>query len=692
LNPRAAALLMAATAAAGCGHRSTDGEPSANVARGRPVVVLAGRGEAAVVTDERLATEGTFPRGHAVALDEPGSAAVVDLGGLRSVAALLLQASTSDTYFIEASSDAATWRVVWRVAGLPGRPTLRTWTTVLPRSAPARWLRVRSTTFRTAAVSELQAFETGSPRWPPRDTTPPGSPLPLWPTLSPDRLAAVYEALSALLMLVVGWGVLLRRGPAGLRDRRVQRGLLFLLALVSLAAWPYLLNFHSSRLVHVWDSFHYYLGAKYLPEVGYTRLYACTLAVDAEDGIDYGSRVVRDLRDNRRLPVSTQREAAAECRDRFTPGRWEAFRRDTAFFRSALGDEAWLRVRNDHGFNGTPAWAVLGGLLTRMAPASWSHLFVLALLDLALVAAALVFIGRGFGSEAAALAAGYFALNSLSQFGWTGGSILRYDWLFWLVVGVVGLRTGRPAVAGFALVSSTLLRVFPVCALVGLGLKALGEAAGERSLRPLWRHRRFAAGGLAAGVLFLSASSLQHGGPGIWADFAGNTLKHLSTLSTNHVGLSVVLSYDHEARIDLLTDPLRPDGEAVWREHRAAAAEHARGAHGAAAAAFVLLLGLAVRRAPDWTAATLGLGLMPMLLKLSGYYYSGWLVLAVLWPVSAASGFALAAFTWATNVIPQVWPGTDQSYAWLSLAAVALATGITLAWAWRGRSGSAPTA
>jgi hypothetical protein len=544
---------------------------------------------------------------------------------------------------------------------------LRTWTTILPRAVPARWLRVRTTTSRSAAVSELQAYETSTPAWPLRHTAPPGSPLPPWPALSPSRLAAIYEALSALLMLVVAWGVLARRSTPRAREERVRRGAFFALALVALMAWPYLFNFHFPRFVHASEMFHYYMGAKYLPELGYTRLYACTLVVDAEDGVDLADRVVRDLRDNRRVPAASQLERSTECHARFTTRRWEAFRQDTAFFRSAMGEHGWFRARDDHGFNATPAWAVLGGLLAGLTPASWAQIVPLALLDLALVA-------------------GLFGLNYLSQFGWTGGSLLRYDWLFGLVAGVVALRAGRPAVAGFALASSTLLRVFPVCALLGLGLKALAAVIQDRSLRPLLRYRRFAAGALGAGVLFLSTSMLQNGGARIWVEFAENTTKHMATESVNYVGLPVFLGYDPAGRIEIMTDPLLPDLVAAWREGVADSERRVRGSHWAATAAFLLLFTMAVRRAPDWTAAILGVGLMPILLKLSGYYYSGWLVYAALWPVSAGSGLALAAFVWATNVIPQIWPGADEMYAWLSLAAVILAAGITGAFAWRGRA------
>ena len=689
----ATTLLIATLVIAGCGpgEARRSGPDPGNVARGRPVTAVGARGDGAVLADGRLATEGTFPRGHSLALDGVRSVAAVDLGARRPVAALLLQASTSDVYVVEASGDGASWVVVWRVAALPGRPVLRTWTTVLSRPAPARWLRVRTTTSRAAAVSELQAFETTVPEWPPRDTDPPGTPLPLWPELDPPRLAAVYEALSALLMLVVGWTLLARRWTTGAAAQRAPRRALFVLALISLSAWPYLLNFHSSRFVHASEMFHYYMGAKYLPELGYTRLYACTLAVDAEDGVSLDDRMVRDLRDNRRVPATSQLERAAECRTRFGPLRWDAFRRDTAFFRSAMGEEKWFRAHNDHGFNGTPAWAVLGGLLAALGPVSWPLLVALALIDVVLIVAIFVTIGRGFGLEAAAIAAGYFGLNSLSQFGWTGGSLLRYDWLFCLVAGVVALRRGRPALAGFALASSTMLRVFPLLALVGLGLKALVEVLEARSPRALLRYRRLATGALAAAALFLSTSALLHGAA-TWVEFVENTRKHMATEAVNFVGLPVFVAYDHEERLEIMTDPLLPDHVEAWRSSRTAAAERARPALWAAGASFLLLLGLAVRRVPDWTAAALGMGLMPVLLKLSGYYYSGWVLYAVLWPVSAGSGFALAAFTWATNAIPQIWPGSDEKHAWLSLAATVFAAGIALAFAWRGRSQESPAA
>jgi hypothetical protein len=690
---RRPAALLALVVTAGCASgQDRSGAPPPDVALGRPVTLAGeGEGDPAVVTDGRLVTEGAAPVGSAVSLADVRSAVSVDLGASRSLRALLVQAGAADIYFVETSEDGSSWRIVWRFAPLDSAAVQRTRTTVLPRPTPARWLRVRPTTARSAAVSEVEAFEAVPAAWPRLDTSAPGSHLPLWPTLTHEPIAELYQALSALLMLVVGWVVVARRAPGGLVEQRARRGALVLLAAVSLLAWPNLLNFHYYRFVHTWDTFHYYLGAKYFRELGYTRLYSCTAVVDAEDGIDLHGYVMRDLRDNREVPALRLVEEAPECRARFSAKRWETFRRDSRFFRTALGYESWAAAHNDHGFNGTPVWAVVGGLLTRLGPASWPLLTFLALLDLLMLLLAFLIIGRTFGLEAGCLTAGFWGLNTLSQWGWTGGGFLRCDYLLWLVVAIAALATRRPALAGFALAYSTLLRVYPVFAVAGLGLAAALDALSLRSIEPFWRHRRFAAGGALAVVLLMGSSILLTGRAGIWKEFLDNSEKHLGSESVNLLGLPVLLSYEHDARVDLMADPLLLDRHAAWKQHLADAARRTRAAHWAAVVAFGLLLAVAVRGAPDWVAAILGLGLMPIFMKASGYYYGMLLVDAALWPASPAAGFALASFTWLTNVIPALWPDSDTQFAGLSFAVVALVTGLAVAFAWKRRGGGTKT-
>jgi hypothetical protein len=688
VSRRAAVAFLCAMVAAGCRPQEAKsaGTPPPNVALGRPASLVGGSGEPGVTTDGTLMPEGAPPAAGAVRLDGAASALVIDLGAVQPVGALLLQAGVADVYFVEASTDAAAWEVSWRVAPLHGVPELRTRRTVLPRPVPARWLRVRPTTSRSAAVSELQAFATGRPAWPRLDESLPSSQLPLWPALTRDRLTTLYAALGALLMLATLWNVLGRRYTASATEQRWRRGALVGLAAVSLLAWPNFLNFHYYGFVHVWEVFHYSMGGKYLPELGYTRLYDCAAAVDAEDGIDLAGRTMRDLRDNRVVPAQALSERLGECHAHFSPERWDDFRRDARFFRSAMGEEAWTAVRNDHGFNGTPVWAIAGGLLAGWAPASWLVITLLALLDVALLLAVFAMIGRSFGLEAACIAAAYFGVNTLAPFGWTGGGFLRYDWLFWLVAGIAALRSRRPALAGFALAYSSLLRVFPVCAIAGLVVKALAEAAGERSVRPLLRQARFAAAAAATATVFLGGSVLVAERTDIWSEFAHNSAKHLSTQTAYLIGLRVPLAYEHDGRLETMTDPLSLDRHAAWKARLSAAERDTWPAQGLAATAFLLLLALAVRGAPDWMAAVLGIGLMPMLFKLSSYYYGAFVGYAMLWPMSPGAGLALVSFAWLTNAISALWPNADQQSAWLSLAVVALVMGVTGALAWRRRA------
>src|SRR5450830_274796 len=40
--------------------------------------------------------------------------------------------------------------------------------------------------------------------------------------------------------------------------------------------------FHGGGYVHHWETFHYVLGSKYFPALGYARLYAASFLADAE--------------------------------------------------------------------------------------------------------------------------------------------------------------------------------------------------------------------------------------------------------------------------------------------------------------------------------------------------------------------------------------------------------------------------
>jgi hypothetical protein len=344
--------------------------------------------------------------------------------------------------------------------------------------------------------------------------------------------------------------------------------------------------------------------------------------------------------------------------------------------------QGWLAVRNDHGFNATPVWAMAGGLLAELGPASWGQIEMLAALDLVLIAAIFAILGRAFGLEAACFGAAWFGTNSLSPFVWTGGGLLRYDWLLALVAGVAALRAERHALAGVLLGYATLLRLFPAVAIAGVVLKAAAEAFDQRSLRPFVGLARFAGGAALAFVVLGAASALLAGRGSVWADFADNTAKHAASVTSNRIGLRVFLSHDADTRLQLATDPLLADRHQAWRaglQHREA---KARPIQLVALAAAALLVARAARGRPAWLAAVLGLALMPMAFELSGYYYAGFTVLAALCALHPTTALALAVLAWVSNVVMGLWTFPDEQHAVLSLVVVFFSAALPAALAW----------
>src|SRR6185295_3796943 len=106
--------------------------------------------------------------------------------------------------------------------------------------------------------------------------------------------------------------------------------------------------------------------------------------------------------------------------------RWIDFKQDVAYFRRVLGPQ-YRAVVEDHGFNPTPVWAVMGGLLANRVPAG-SHfgILLLSLLDPVLLLLACGAVVWAFGRRTALLAVIQFCLVFGATFGWTGGAFLRY--------------------------------------------------------------------------------------------------------------------------------------------------------------------------------------------------------------------------------------------------------------------------
>ena len=76
-------------------------------------------------------------------------------------------------------------------------------------------------------------------------------------------------------VLVVAWaarGIWLARQEQEAREWW-ERGALLWVILACATTWVNFGVFHSSRIVHYWDTFHYYVGSKYFEENEYERIY-----------------------------------------------------------------------------------------------------------------------------------------------------------------------------------------------------------------------------------------------------------------------------------------------------------------------------------------------------------------------------------------------------------------------------------
>lgn len=534
--------------------------------------------------------EASGPENAAILNDEQ-SVLVVDIGHLRAVRAIVLQADADDSYMVESSTDGKQWTGLVKIEpGLEGAG-LRTRHASLPVPTRARFLAVHAAGGdQSYFVAELRAYEELPAEWPPL----------LQALRAPTATAAPTTPPP---VTVHGLG---------------EENVLFLKALLAAAGLA----------------------------------------------------------------------ALARCQARFSKERWAAFVEDVAWFRARTSEAGWRQILSGHGFNGTPAWAILGGLLSNAGPATDDRLAVLTAIDSALLLVMWCFAAWAFGWPAAAVALLFWGTNYPARFFWTGGAFLRMDWLVALVVGVCLLRKSRPGSAGALLALAALLRIFPGAVFLGLAAAVVGRSIAARrlSLRP--DERRFAWGALATVLVVVPLSLLAMGGWRTlrwtaWTEFARNSGKHLSTPLTNNMGVSTLLSWRAATRAETLERVPDTDPFGAWKDaHRATASRMrpialllALGALGAFAWRF--------RDRPLWLVAASAVGLIPFLGDLTCYYASVYLVLALLSVERGEAGPLWSGVALLTGLTPSVVVWDEDRYALVTFLVLA-ALAVTI---WRVSSG-----
>ena len=250
----------------------------------------------------------------------------------------------------------------------------------------------------------------------------------LW---TPDTSAYLKVGIGAAALGLVAWN--LARSPLPRSGSEAATGVstarakaLRVLGFLGLLAYFNFGSFHFQGIyVHLWDSLHHVLGAKYIDELGYDGLYECIAVADAEDprlAARADQRLITDLRTNETVTAADVVAHPERCRARFSDPRWTSFKTDVAVFRARFPDADWQRVTGDHGFNASPVWVLAARPFVASAPITDTRLAVLASIDPVLMLAAFAALAWAFGFERAALAAIVWGTYFPARLWWTGGS------------------------------------------------------------------------------------------------------------------------------------------------------------------------------------------------------------------------------------------------------------------------------
>jgi hypothetical protein len=447
--------------------------------------------------------------------------------------------------------------------------------------------------------------------------------------------------------------------------------LLGLMGMFAFLSWWNLGHFHFDHYEHTWEHYHYYVGAKYGPELRYSRLYICTAAADMEDGLRtrVKKREMRDLARTNELGPSDEIVANPMlCTSHFSPERWRAFRDDIRFFRNRFSTDRWDESQTDHGYNGTPVWAIAGRLIADFGELTWRKIQVMAWIDSVFLLGMWIVVLWAFGWRATCVALLWWGFNFPARFYWNGGSFLRYDWILWMVVGICLLKKRYHFSGGMALTYATLLRVFPGFVVAALILKALARIVRTRRLVVSRSHMRFAAGCLVALALLMPASGWATGGLDAWGEFAKNSHKHLSTALTNNMGLKTALGYDADTSAKYLRNASLHDPFSTWKDAREYYYKKRAPILYALILLFCVVLARAGDREPDWAAACLGAGLIAMAAELTCYYYGFLLTYGLLWSRHKIPGVLATALAGLTCLLYGMIEWNDDHFAGMSLA------------------------
>lgn len=414
------------------------------------------------------------------------------------------------------------------------------------------------------------------------------------------------------LALALAWRVLPRR-----------RAMQALAALVLVAGLNYARWGPKVPLAAVdgYDVIHYYLNARYFPELGYYDLYPAAILADHENFGPYfeeGSKyMAQDETGHYFAPISHALARGREVKEtRFTPERWRQFSHDFLYLQRSLpglNSQLWRQLIQDHGFNGTLVWTLQASPFAQL-PVEWIK--ALGYLDVVLLGVGVAALAWAFGAAPAWWAALFLFLSYSGRWPTYSSAFFRYDYLCALMLGMAAVGRGRPFWAGVATGWAAALRLFPALWLYGPATKGLADLVRGRPVR---RHLALAGGFL------LAVAALQAVAVGVFGTEAAVVhLENMSdhneaeNLSSRRIGLAVALPF----RGDLLPKNISKETKARIEEQKPL--------RFALAGVVMVVLAFGLRNRRDEEAYAFGFLPFFLLTTASYYYYLARITLIVL--------------------------------------------------------------
>jgi hypothetical protein len=470
-----------------------------------------------------------------------------------------------------------------------------------------------------------------------------------------------------------------------------------------------------SKWYHRHEQYHYYIGAKYFPEMGYDNLYRCAVVAQDELGNEMSREVrapgkkIRNLGgDNLLVPVTFLLAHPEVCKAHFSPERWEAYKEDVRFFRTACDKGSWEEMQQDHGFNPPPAWTILGRVFAELAPAGsihWTSVFggvlyvqILAAIDVGYLLGMFIGLYWAFGFRVFAVSAILWGCQAQAPYFWTGGAFLRQDWLFYLVMAACLTRKRYYKLAGACMVYTGLLRIFPGLTVIGWLAVVFWQLVRRRRLtRP---QGQMLIGGVAAAAVLIPLSLIVCGaspleqavtapkeallaGKDAYQQFKTHTLEiHDRTPLTNHMGLRVLVSHNlgsgpESGRMKYTKDVKLTDPFEVWMRMRNERYDRYRAlAYAIVALSVGFFLYVARRIKSMWIAQCLAQVFIILLSQLTNYYYSFLILAGPLTRVKRGIEAPLFGFAALSQFVWLTFAWNDDRYTALTLISLLFCYGL----------------